>query len=168
MDAVSGPKLTVKGLAQQIDRLVGRAFSTVAVEGELAQVQVPQSGHAYLTLREQDAVLHVVMWRTGGRPTSIEAWAARVECGAGLTACRNATPSSANARNAGPCSPSESPSTVTSTRSIRRSGWPDGWRSSAVSHDAAAASGTVARAPHRSGGRGPPAATPRASHRAVK
>ncbi len=69
MDAVSGPKLTVKGLAQQIDRLVGRAFSTVAVEGELAQVQVPQSGHAYLTLREQDAVLHVVMWRTE--------WAAR-------------------------------------------------------------------------------------------
>jgi hypothetical protein len=69
VDAVSGPKLTVKGLAQQIDRLVGRAFSTVAVEGELAQVQVPQSGHAYLTLREQDAVLHVVMWRTE--------WAAR-------------------------------------------------------------------------------------------
>jgi exodeoxyribonuclease VII large subunit len=57
-------RLTVKGLAQQVDRLIGRAFPTVSVEGELAQVQVPQSGHAYLTLREQDAVLHCVMWRT--------------------------------------------------------------------------------------------------------
>jgi exodeoxyribonuclease VII large subunit len=57
-------RLTVKGLAQQIDRLIGRAFATVSVEAELAQVQVPQSGHAYLTLREQDAVLHCVMWRT--------------------------------------------------------------------------------------------------------
>lgn len=57
-------KLGVKALAQQVDRLIGRAFATVAVEGELAQVQVPQSGHAYLVLREQDAVLHCVMWRT--------------------------------------------------------------------------------------------------------
>jgi exodeoxyribonuclease VII large subunit len=57
-------RLGVKALAQQIDRLVTRAFPSVSVEGELAQVQVPQSGHAYLTLREQDAVLHCVMWRS--------------------------------------------------------------------------------------------------------
>jgi len=56
-------RLTVTGLAQEIDRLLNRAFPQLAVEGELSQVQVPASGHAYLVLREKDAVLQVVVWR---------------------------------------------------------------------------------------------------------
>jgi exodeoxyribonuclease VII large subunit len=56
-------RLTVAGLAMQIDRLLNRSFPAVAVEGELAQVQVPSSGHAYLTLREGEAALQCVVWR---------------------------------------------------------------------------------------------------------
>jgi exodeoxyribonuclease VII large subunit len=56
-------RLTVVGLANEIDRLLNRAYPQLAVEGELSQVQVPASGHAYLVLRERDAVLQVVMWR---------------------------------------------------------------------------------------------------------
>ncbi len=56
-------RLTVAGLALEIDRLLNRAFPQLAVEGELSQVQVPASGHAYLVLREKDAVLQVVVWR---------------------------------------------------------------------------------------------------------
>lgn len=57
-------RLTVTGLAQEIERLLQRAFPQVAVEGELSQVQVPGSGHAYLVLRDKDAVLQVVVWKT--------------------------------------------------------------------------------------------------------
>jgi exodeoxyribonuclease VII large subunit len=57
-------RLTVSGLAQEVDRLLQRAYPQLAVEGEVSQIQVPASGHAYLVLREQDAVLQVVVWRT--------------------------------------------------------------------------------------------------------
>ncbi|MCA9489568.1 MAG: exodeoxyribonuclease VII large subunit [Myxococcales bacterium] len=56
-------RLTVAGLALQIDRLLNRSFPAVAVEGELAQVQVPSSGHAYLLLREGQSSLQCVVWR---------------------------------------------------------------------------------------------------------
>lgn len=56
-------KLTVLGLAQQIDRLLNRSFPAVAIEGELAQLQVPASGHAYLVLKDGDATLQCVIWR---------------------------------------------------------------------------------------------------------
>ncbi|MCB9687117.1 MAG: exodeoxyribonuclease VII large subunit [Alphaproteobacteria bacterium] len=56
-------RLTVAGLALQIDRLLNRSFPAVAVEGELAQVQVPSSGHAYLLLREGQSTLQCVVWR---------------------------------------------------------------------------------------------------------
>jgi exodeoxyribonuclease VII large subunit len=56
-------RLTVAGLAAEIDRLLNRAYPQLAVEGEISQIQVPASGHAYLVLRERDAVLQVVVWR---------------------------------------------------------------------------------------------------------
>lgn len=56
-------RLTVSGLTLEVERLMQRAFPAVAVEGELSQLQVPASGHAYLVLREGEAVLQAVMWR---------------------------------------------------------------------------------------------------------
>jgi exodeoxyribonuclease VII large subunit len=58
---------TVGALTQQIDRLLGRAFPTVSVEGELAQLQVPASGHAYLVLQDGACMLQCVIWRAEWR-----------------------------------------------------------------------------------------------------
>ena len=56
--------LTVTALTKQLDRVLNRAFPRVAVEGELSQLSTPMSGHAYLTLRDRDAVLPCVVWKS--------------------------------------------------------------------------------------------------------
>ena len=57
-------RYTVTALTHELDRLLQRAFPRVCVEGELSQVSTPASGHAYLTLRDGDNTLQVVMWRS--------------------------------------------------------------------------------------------------------
>jgi exodeoxyribonuclease VII large subunit len=64
---MAGPRLTVLALTQQIDRLLTRAFPAVSVEGELVQLQVPGSGHAYLTLQDLETVLTCIVWRNDWR-----------------------------------------------------------------------------------------------------
>jgi exodeoxyribonuclease VII large subunit len=61
------PTFTVSALTQQIARLLDRAFPTVSVEGELAQLQVPASGHAYLVLQDGECMLQCVIWRNEWR-----------------------------------------------------------------------------------------------------
>jgi len=58
---------TVRALSAELDRLLNRSYPRLEVTGELAQCQVPSSGHAYLTLREEDAALSVVVWRDDWR-----------------------------------------------------------------------------------------------------
>ena len=55
---------TVKTLTTELKRTFDRFFPNVVVEGEVAQLQVPRSGHCYLTLREGDATLAGVVWRS--------------------------------------------------------------------------------------------------------
>jgi exodeoxyribonuclease VII large subunit len=43
---------SVRGLVEEIDRLVSGRYPRVVVEGEVAEIQQPRSGHVYLTLRE--------------------------------------------------------------------------------------------------------------------
>lgn len=57
-------RFTVTALTAQVDRLLNRAFTRIEVEGELAQLQQPASGHAYLTLKDGDATLQAVIWRS--------------------------------------------------------------------------------------------------------
>lgn len=57
-------KYGVVALTQEVDRLLARAFPVVLVEGEVGQIQTPHSGHAYFVLREGDACLGAVMWRS--------------------------------------------------------------------------------------------------------
>ncbi|MBX2798942.1 MAG: exodeoxyribonuclease VII large subunit [Myxococcales bacterium] len=57
-------RYTVTALTHELDRLLHRAFPRVCVEGELSQVSTPASGHAYLTLRDGETTLQVVMWRS--------------------------------------------------------------------------------------------------------
>lgn len=57
-------RMTVTALTVQLDRMLNRSFAAVSVEGEVAQLQVPSSGHAYLSLRDGDAMLQCVVWKS--------------------------------------------------------------------------------------------------------
>ena len=54
--------ISVSSLTRKLDHLVG--MGTLTVVGELSRCQVVQSGHCYATLKDDDAVLSVVMWRS--------------------------------------------------------------------------------------------------------
>jgi len=55
---------TVKALTTEIQRSFDRFFPNVEVEGEVAQLVVPRSGHCYLTLKDADAILGGVVWKS--------------------------------------------------------------------------------------------------------
>lgn len=56
--------LSVSQLTLQIKESLQASFSSVWVAGELSNVARPQSGHVYLTLKDKDAQLRGVMWRS--------------------------------------------------------------------------------------------------------
>jgi exodeoxyribonuclease VII large subunit len=55
--------LSVWELTSQIKDLMEGAFPTVWVTGEISNFARPQSGHCYLTLKDDRAQLRAVMWR---------------------------------------------------------------------------------------------------------
>ncbi len=55
---------TPSTLAKEVQRLLGRSLQVVEVEGEISQIHVPASGHCYFQLRDRDAALSCVVWRT--------------------------------------------------------------------------------------------------------
>ena len=57
------PVLSVGELSQALKRAVEDKFGSVRVRGEISQPKVPGSGHCYLRLKDQDAVLDGVIWR---------------------------------------------------------------------------------------------------------
>lgn len=61
---MSGRVWTVKTLSVELQRSFDRFYPRIAVEGEVAQIQTPRSGHCYLVLREGDTTLGGVMWRS--------------------------------------------------------------------------------------------------------
>ncbi len=65
-DEMSGgntPELTVSELAGDIKRTVEGAFGHVRVRGELGRVSRPKSGHVYLDLKDDRAVISGVIWK---------------------------------------------------------------------------------------------------------
>jgi exodeoxyribonuclease VII large subunit len=60
----SEPVLSVGELTDQIKGLVEGTFSGVWVSGEISNLSRPQSGHYYLTLKDDRAQLRAVVWRT--------------------------------------------------------------------------------------------------------
>lgn len=56
--------LTVSQLTAEIKDLLETAYPLVWVQGEIANLSRPSSGHCYLTLKDDQAQLHAVMWRT--------------------------------------------------------------------------------------------------------
>jgi exodeoxyribonuclease VII large subunit len=59
----SPPILSVYELTTQIKDLLENAFPAVWVSGEISNLSRPQSGHCYLTLKDDRAQIRAVMWR---------------------------------------------------------------------------------------------------------
>lgn len=61
-------KYSVRGLVQELDRGLRDRYPRVLVEGEVAQLTLPKSGHAYLQLREPGShvraeLINAICWR---------------------------------------------------------------------------------------------------------
>ena len=61
------PELGVVELSRTVKRAVERAFDRVRVRGEIGRVTVAGSGHMYLSMKEENAVLDCVCWRDTAR-----------------------------------------------------------------------------------------------------
>lgn len=57
------PEFTVSELAQQVKREIETTFGQVRVRGEISQLKVHSSGHVYLSLKDENAVLAAVCWK---------------------------------------------------------------------------------------------------------
>lgn len=62
--------LSVGELASGLRRAVESSFADVWVEGEISNLRVPASGHCYFTLKDENAQLRCVMWRSAMRSVS--------------------------------------------------------------------------------------------------
>ncbi len=67
------PELSVGDLSQALKRTVESAFGRVRVRGEISQAKYHGSGHLYLTLKDDRAVLAAVCWRGTVRSLSVRA-----------------------------------------------------------------------------------------------
>ena len=59
----SQPVLTVSALTLLVKEVVEGTFPSVWVSGEISNFSRPQSGHCYLTLKDDEAQLRAVIWR---------------------------------------------------------------------------------------------------------
>jgi len=59
--------LTVTQLTSQIKALLEGAFPDIWVEGEISNLSIPQSGHAYFTIKDEHAQIRAVMFRSSLR-----------------------------------------------------------------------------------------------------
>ncbi len=57
------PEFSVGEIAQAVKRTVERAFDRVRIRGEIGRVTVAGSGHMYLSMNDDNAVLDCVAWR---------------------------------------------------------------------------------------------------------
>src|SRR5262245_7181914 len=66
------PVLSVSELTGQIKGVLEECFPVVWVSGEISNLSRPQSGHFYLTLKDDGAQIRAVMWRTAARAARFE------------------------------------------------------------------------------------------------
>lgn len=59
------PELTVSELAGAVKRTMETSFERVRVRGELGRVIVAKSGHLYADIKDENACISLVMWRSG-------------------------------------------------------------------------------------------------------
>src|SRR5258708_22026114 len=58
------PEFSVSELAFALKRQLEGAFPRVRVRGEISQPSFPRSGHCYFRLKDPEAVLDAVCWKT--------------------------------------------------------------------------------------------------------
>ncbi len=58
------PELTVSELAFSLKRTLEESYGRVRVRGELGRVKIHTSGHMYADLKDADACLNVICWKT--------------------------------------------------------------------------------------------------------
>ena len=58
------PAISVSQLTWQLKELVEESFPYVYVKGELSNVKRSRPGHIYLTLKDEDAQISGVIWRS--------------------------------------------------------------------------------------------------------
>src|SRR5271157_3977824 len=58
---------SVRALVAAVRGLVEQQFSDCWVEGEISNLRIPDSGHLYFTLKEENAQIRVVMFRSSAR-----------------------------------------------------------------------------------------------------
>jgi len=63
--------LSVGQLTAQIKDLLEVSFGSVWVTGEISNLARPQSGHCYLTLKDDQAQIHCAMWRSAATAHTI-------------------------------------------------------------------------------------------------
>src|SRR2546428_13494300 len=66
---------TVSALTALLRVHIESAFSDVWVEGEVSNLRIPTSGHAYFTLKDASSQIRAVLFRSVGRPQRF-AWRA--------------------------------------------------------------------------------------------
>jgi exodeoxyribonuclease VII large subunit len=65
------PELSVSELSNQVKRTVETSFDRVRVRGEVSRPSFAASGHIYLTLKDDKAVLDGVVWRGNAQKLSV-------------------------------------------------------------------------------------------------
>ncbi|GAM98601.1 exodeoxyribonuclease VII large subunit [alpha proteobacterium U9-1i] len=58
------PELSVSELAQAVKRTMETNFDRVRVRGELGRVLIAKSGHLYVDLKDENATISTIMWKT--------------------------------------------------------------------------------------------------------
>ncbi len=58
------PKLTVSELTSMIKNMLSESFYELTVEGEISSFKVGTSGHWYFALKDNDALINAVVWRS--------------------------------------------------------------------------------------------------------
>ena len=62
-DGLNDPEFTVSEISGAIKRLIEGEFSHVRLKGEIGRVSFPRSGHVYLDLKDEKAVISAVIWK---------------------------------------------------------------------------------------------------------
>lgn len=63
-DRTNLPELTVSELAQAVKRTMETNFDRVRVRGELGRCLIAKSGHLYVDLKDENATISTVMWKS--------------------------------------------------------------------------------------------------------
>ena len=66
-DSLFGRVLTVSQVTQEIKELLEDSYPLVWIEGEISNLRIVQSGHAYFTLKDAKSQLRAVMFRSSVR-----------------------------------------------------------------------------------------------------